>query len=900
MASFTDQQPLHFNPFVNTKPVDTYTAVAMQKQMQYNQGVDKVQAYLDNVSGIKVVRPQDKQYIDNKLNELTSKTNSIASADWSNQAIVKQVGSQAAGIYNDGNVQAAMLGTAKYFKDETSIEDAKKNGKWAPENEWVIRRQMDQWLKDPSPGATYNTGGYKNYEDVTGDIMKQWKDAKPNSTLVQKPNGDFYAYETVNNQTVGKDGRTLIETTTKELRPDEVRNQIDALLTGSQREQLAITGAYNGRGLQGDTLTKSIDSHYKQQEDYYDAMIAQAQHNKAMNDGNPDQVAEYDAAILDLTKQKNTLSNDKSSMKASSLSNPDAVKSAMYYENWLNNISKTIGYTEASSKIVDNPAYKAQMDEAKLWLDLKKTQMADSRMRDIAAMRKHGGGTGKAVIDEEGNLTFEPDSYNVLPTTEEERQGVTVSDFRDKLLALDQVTKDENNEMLYRLYGDRYVNRATPDLNGDGILETTYAIKPGMEKEANSMMADWWDKYRRGEDIDPKLKMSLGAQDESKLVRNKLAADIQTVEKQGDDLIKGSPQYAQYRQVKGQMDKVGALNVNGNIIPADRFVNYRDLTFKLAHGQTSNSLGAASVVGVGPGSTVQHQPSIKDLEEAKLTPEQYQAIKGAVEYKDPAVMQLLGMANVISEQLPKINQAKEDYMNTQLRKYQGIFNQTANNITAEKGTEINRVTKFVQSLAGVAKQTGQAGSTDWSAVRDMIGKKNSDNTTYSYVQDRDGNVKIRVTNVDVNKGKPEEIVVDKATAAQFYTPDYLGTARSLLDLGEGIKTGSTFEEAVPLNNQKTGRYNVRYEVENYKGQYQVKLYASDPQDPSVSGKALPISRGLFPNWDSLSSFLSTDVNETFIRSLLNNGSAPAQPSGNSGMFQGNSIINQMQNQIPAQ
>lgn len=105
MASFTDTQPIHFNQYVNTKPVDTYTAVAMQKQAQYNQGVDKVQAYIDNLSGLQVVRPQDKQYIDNKVNELTTKANSIASSDWSNQAIVKQVGAQAASLYNDGNVQ---------------------------------------------------------------------------------------------------------------------------------------------------------------------------------------------------------------------------------------------------------------------------------------------------------------------------------------------------------------------------------------------------------------------------------------------------------------------------------------------------------------------------------------------------------------------------------------------------------------------------------------------------------------------------------------------------------------------------------------------------------------------------------------------------------------------------
>jgi hypothetical protein len=896
MASFTDTQPLHFNPFTNTKPVDTYTAVAMQKQMQYNQGVDKVQAYLDNVSGIKVVRPQDKQYIDNKLNEITSKVNSIASADWSNQAIVKQIGSQAAGLYNDGNVQAAMLGTAKYYKDEASIEEAKKNGKWAPENEWMIRRQMQQWLQDPSAGAPYNTGGYKNFEDVTADIMKQWKDAKPNSTLVQRPNGDFYAYETVDNQTVGKDGRTLIETTTKELRPDEIRNQIDALLTGSQREQLAITGAYNGRGLDVNGLANSIDTHYKQTDDYYANLINQAQHNKTLA-ANPDQVAKFDADILDLTNQRAAQEKEKGALKSQALSNPDAVKSAMYYENWLNNISKTMGYTDTSSKIIENPAYKAQLDEAKLWLDLQKTQMADARMRDIAAMRK--GAKGKTTIDEQGNITFEPDSYNVLPTTEEERKGVTITDFKDKLLALNQVSQDQMNELLWRKTENGgesdLINKTATDLNQDGIIDYTYHIKPGKEAQAQGYIADYWDKYKRGELNDPMISQALSAQDESKLVANKLAKDIQTLEKKADDLVRSDPKYGAYKISKDAYDKMGAVQIGNERIGPSEVEKYYKLSGSLK--------GGGGAAGVGANTA----PTDEELKRAGLTFNQFYAIRGSIDGnighrnndQQDYISTLHGAMAQMHSSYEPLKAKRENYINEQARRYQGIFNQTANNISAEKGPEINRVTKFVQSLAGTAKQSGQVGSTDWAAVRDMIGKKNSDNTTYAYVQDRDGNIKIRVTNVDVNKGKPEEITVDRQTAAQFYTPDYLGTARSLLDLGEGIRTGSTFEEAVPLNNQRTGRYNVRYEVQNYKGNYQVKLYASDKQDPSISAKELPISRGMFPDWDSLSAFLSTDVNEAFIRSLM--GGAPqSQPSGNSGMFQGNSIINQMQSQIPAQ
>lgn len=888
MASFTDQ-PLRFNQHISDIPIDTYAAIGLRKQEEYNRGVDKVQAYLDSISGLNVVRPQDKQYIQNRLNDMTSKVNAIGSSDWSNQAIVKQVGAMAGTIYNDGVVQSAIIGTKKYLKDEQSIEEAKKNGKWAPENEWILRRQMQRWLQDGSPGAQYNSGGYKPYENVTEEIMKAWKDVKPNSKLIQKPNGDFYAYEIVNGERVGADGRTLIETQIKELRPDEIRDQINALLTGSQKEQLAITGAYNGRNLDLTNLHKSIDGHYKQNEEYYDSLLAEANQQKALSGGNSDKLAQIEEGIASINKKKTELAASKSSLKSDALTNPDGVKSSLYYENWLNNISKTLGYTDVSSKIVENPAYKAQLEEAKMWLELEKAKMTDDRMRDIAVMRGSGKGKSKTTVNEDGSVSIEfaPDSYNVLSQAEEQRQGIDVQSFRDKVLALNNVNQEQTNELLYRFFGDRYVNRATVDLNKDGIIETTYALKPGMQDEANAVVAQWKDKYRRGDiDLDPKLKVALAAQDESSLVAGKLGKAISEVEEQGDRMIKADPRYPTYKTSRDAFNNLSPAVYQG--------VEIRPSDIEKYHRIASTIIPGAPNMG-GP------TPTREELARVGLTEEKFyvmrQAINRPIGPSDPTLSYIRDMhsanQNITAGYAP-LEQKKNDYMNSQLRRYQGIFNQVATNVTSGKTEEVAAIANFVQGLAGVAKETGLSGSTDWGSVRSMIGEKHRKETTYSYVQDRDGNVRIRVTNADIDKGRPQEIVVDPETAKinNFYTPDYLGTARSLLDLGEGVRTGSTLEESIPLANGRTGRYNVRYEVENYKGQYQIKLYVSDSQDPSINGKPVPISRGLFPDWNSVSQFLSTDVNETFVRGLL--GGAPTQTNTFSGSLQNNPFIQQMQ------
>lgn len=896
MANFTDKQFLQFPGYVKQIPTDTYTAVGLQKQAEYKAGVDKVQGYLDSVSGLNVIRPQDKQYIDKKLAEMTARTNSIAASDWSNQIIVKQVGAMAGAIYNDGTVQAAIAGTKRYLKDEQDIEQAKKDGKWAPENEWILRRQMKTWLADPSPGKPYQSGGYMPYSNVNADIIKMWNDSKPNTRLSQKSNGDFYAYEVVNNERVGTDGRTLVETQIKELRPDEIAEQINAIITPTQREQLAITGAYNGRGINTpEAMTASVDKHFKVTEDYYDSLIAQANQQKALLGGNATSLNQINESIAQITKKKEDLTSSKAQYKAQGLDNPDAVKSAMYYENWLQGISKHMGYSDVSSKIVDNPAYKAQMDEAKMWLDFEKAKMTDDRMRDIATMRGTSGGKGKTTVNPDGSITWEAETVEVLPFQEEERIGVGIQDFKNKLASINQVSQNQTNELLYRFFGNRYVNRSTTDINKDGIIETNYAVKPEMREEVNAVVSEWKDKHKRGDtDLDSKIKQALDAQDEASLISNKLGQAVQTVEKEADNFIKTDPRYKDYSAQKKKIDALPAVNYRGISVSGSDIGNY---------------WRAVDVIGKrGPAGSIAFSLSgtPEELGRFGLTPQKVAAIELAQGELTafgaggtPEGNQIKSMVDQyrnISASAKDLDSKKNEYLNTQLRRFQGVFNQVAINVPSAKPEDRTRIANFVQNLAATAKETGLSGETDWGEVRQMIGDKNRATTSYNYVQDRDGNVRIRISNPDVNKGAPQEIQVEPETARlnNFYTPDYLGTARSMLDLGEGMRTGSTLEESIPVNNRRTGRYNVRYEVENYNGSYQLRLYVSDTQDKSVNGRLVPIPRGMFPDWNSLSTFLANDLNETFVRGLLGGEQTQKSSTFGGSIFQNNPFIQQMQ------
>ena len=121
MASFTDQIST-FNPYVSQLPVEAMVQVGMQKQAQYDQGVQKIQGYIDNIAGMDVVNDADKQYLQSKLTQLGSNLKTVAAGDFSNQQLVNSVGGMATQIVKDPNVQNAVSSTAWYRKQLSEME----------------------------------------------------------------------------------------------------------------------------------------------------------------------------------------------------------------------------------------------------------------------------------------------------------------------------------------------------------------------------------------------------------------------------------------------------------------------------------------------------------------------------------------------------------------------------------------------------------------------------------------------------------------------------------------------------------------------------------------------------------------------------------------------------------
>ena len=191
MASYTDQIST-FNPYIQQLPTEAMVQVGMQKQAQYNQGVQKIQSYIDNVAGMDVLRGTDKEYLQSKLNDLGNNLKAVAAGDFSNQQLVNSVGGMATSIVKDPRVQNAVSSTQRAKSELATANNLYKEGKSSLRNVNYLSDQINQYANSTDPNSTFN-GKYINYVDLNKkfmDIADNLKKSAPEKTIDQPYKSD--------------------------------------------------------------------------------------------------------------------------------------------------------------------------------------------------------------------------------------------------------------------------------------------------------------------------------------------------------------------------------------------------------------------------------------------------------------------------------------------------------------------------------------------------------------------------------------------------------------------------------------------------------------------------------------------------------------------------------------
>jgi len=432
MASYKDNAPLQFSPYVQTLPVEAMAKVGMYKQQRYDQGVQKIQQSIDNIAGLDIVRPEDKQYLQSKLNQLGSQLSMVAGGDFSNFALVNSVNGMTNQIAKDPSVTRAVSNTARYKKDLATIDKLNSEGKWAPSNQTAFQKDVNKWFNG-GKDANYNAN-VSPYVDVTKDSVNIIKG------LAKKYTQNDVAVETDENGRItgvyDAITRTKIEGVTKE----RIASALKTGLSPQAYRQLSIDGEYKYSSTSPEEFISSINSTYQKR--FQELNERRQELTSSLVNLSPSQQAKANQEIELLDKSATQLKNEYDSLsRGFEQGEVDGAKAQYYTMNFIDNMSNAYSSKSVSRTFHTSP-WKTQEN-----FERKMQQIQDNSDRDyVLRLRKDAREERKEQREIEKEQREKEGLFAPLTLpTDTEKSGVerTNAEIKRDALARTEAAKDQ-------------------------------------------------------------------------------------------------------------------------------------------------------------------------------------------------------------------------------------------------------------------------------------------------------------------------------------------------------------------------------------------------------------------------------------------------------------------------
>jgi hypothetical protein len=522
MASFTDQIS-QFNPYVQQLPIEAMVQVGMQKQAQYDQGVQKIQSYVDNIAGLDVIKPIHKEYLQSKLNQLGSKLKTVAAGDFSNAQLVNSIGGMTTQIVKDPTIQNAVYSTQKIRKVQNDMESAKKAGKGAIENDWWANTQINSWINDGDAQTTFN-GEYTEYIDIDKklrDLASKLKDAPSSTDIPWKTDADnrilYYSpvkdakgnVVKMNVSLDPKSGTPQIDDAMKRIKTkgvgaQQILNNFYDSLNENEKQQLKITGNYHYQGATKDTFKKDIVNTYTNAKKMLSEQVVDwAVKLKTDNDLTDAQKAEIEANITDANEKlsNGTFENEiaKKTAEIDSVRDMSDYKYSLYTQKYLTNLARDISNESKDVELMSNPYQQADMEKQKLQFSVNK------------AIQEHGEWAATHAL-KIAEFDFEKDKETYKRIQEEAKkrllQPITAPGGLGTDVKLPTLTDLSNDikatETSIKTLDATYASQLFPELSNDKTIKTTTVRDGKVVTEYISQRQEALNKLNSDYNIDPK------------------------------------------------------------------------------------------------------------------------------------------------------------------------------------------------------------------------------------------------------------------------------------------------------------------------------------------------------------------------------------------------------------
>jgi hypothetical protein len=508
MASYLDKAPT-FNPYVSQLPVEAMVKVGMQKQQQYDEGLEKIQSSIDNVSGLDIANDADKQYLQTKMGELGNKLQGVAAGDFSNAQLVNSVTGMTNNLVKDRNIQTALMSTSQLRKEQQKKEQAIKSGKSSIENEWIFGLQVNDYLSNTKPGQVFN-GQYIEYTDVDKqlrDLASKLKevDSSVDNPYIRNEEGKTLYYDNKGNTSLDstkgspKFDMVMLTTKIKGVGANKILENFMGSLDENAKRQLNITAQYHYRDANYETFQKEIIETYAEKKKIYSEALIEASVQLNSKKLNP---KEKEKLEIEINKAKVLVYEggfDKEMaeelQKMDTEAEADDYKYKIYTQKYLTKLAKNISNENLSTEYKTNPGRVAILEEKKYLLDVQKEIRsqeewdADYTLKLREDARKQQEHDNKTV----GNLPIVKDSKIETDITKLTLDSliaettVIKSEKSNKELSLGKVLIPDNSINLSGLTKEQKTKKLeelkSSQIKAAQVLLDEYTLNPGSQKD---------------------------------------------------------------------------------------------------------------------------------------------------------------------------------------------------------------------------------------------------------------------------------------------------------------------------------------------------------------------------------------------------------------------------------
>jgi hypothetical protein len=264
--------------------------VLAAKQGEYDANKAKLTSGLEQLSQLQVLRPQDKEYIQAKMQDITTKINTYGNSDLSQSFVADDMFGMIKSAARDPFILSAIENTSKLNKVNSEIAEKKKkgDGKYNDLNYQDMLKQAGYF--EYMNGKTNDIGSlnYVDYQNVPKILMEEtgkWAKDHGYTKMVDSTQGEYY---------IKQDTREVL---TKK----EILNYVQAIVDPSMKQQMAINTRATYGAMSDKDYNEYVEKRYKQENERDVDLIAEMKAKKATVSGTQADIYEKEISSLETT-----------------------------------------------------------------------------------------------------------------------------------------------------------------------------------------------------------------------------------------------------------------------------------------------------------------------------------------------------------------------------------------------------------------------------------------------------------------------------------------------------------------------------------------------------------------------------------------------------------------------